>query len=87
MLPARARASTVFAVPGTSSRSTWPPHAKAAMTSRTASCFPTTTVSTLERIRSATAAPAPTGSAGTGVAPALGVLIRDLSQRVPSGAS
>jgi hypothetical protein len=87
MLPARARASTVLAVPGTSSRSTWPPQAKAAITRRTACCLPTTTVSTFARIRSATAAPASTGSAGMGVAPAPGVLIRDLVEAVPSGAS
>jgi hypothetical protein len=54
MLPASARASTVFAVPGTSSSSTCPPQASAATTSVTASSLPRTTVSMLRRSRSAT---------------------------------
>ena len=40
MLPPIARASTVFAVPGTSSSSTWPPHISAARTSLTSSRLP-----------------------------------------------
>ncbi len=40
MLPPIARASTVFAVPGTSSSSTWPPHIRAARTSLTSSRLP-----------------------------------------------
>src|SRR5215204_5788718 len=49
-----ARASTVFAVPGTSSNSTWPPEASAASTSRISSRFPWTTVSTFASRRAAT---------------------------------
>ena len=45
-LPAIARASTVFAVPGTSSSSTWPPQTSAARTSLISSDLPRTTVST-----------------------------------------
>src|SRR5215218_9473098 len=53
MVRAIARASTVLAVPGTSSRRTWPPHVSAAMTSRISSGLPCTTVSTLSRKRPA----------------------------------
>ena len=53
--PARLRASTVFAVPGTSSNSTWPRHATAARTRRTCSVLPSTTCSTFASRRSATA--------------------------------
>ncbi len=49
-----ARASTVFAVPGTSSRSACPPHISAATTSLICSRFPWMTVSMLSRNRSAT---------------------------------
>ena len=49
-----ARASTVFAVPGTSSRSTWPPQTSAATTSVICSRFPCTTVSMLSSNRHAT---------------------------------
>src|SRR4051794_32941988 len=52
--PAIARASTVFAVPGTSSSSAWPRHMRAATTSLICSRFPCTTVSMLSRNRSAT---------------------------------
>ena len=51
-----ARASTVFAVPGTSSKSTWPPHASALRTSRISSVLPWTTVSMFSRSRAAIAA-------------------------------
>ena len=44
---ASARARIVFAVPGTSSSSTWPPDMKAATTSATSSGLPTTTRSML----------------------------------------
>src|SRR4051812_15025746 len=54
MLPAIVRASTVFAVPGTSSSSTWPRQASAATTSAICSDLPTTTVSTFARSRAAT---------------------------------
>ena len=40
IVPAIARASTVFAVPGTSSRSTWPPHVSAVRTSLISSRLP-----------------------------------------------
>src|SRR5215218_2352600 len=50
---ATARASTVFAVPGTSSKRTCPSHASAASTSLTSSVLPWTTVSTFSRRRSA----------------------------------
>ena len=50
-LPAIARASTVFAVPGTSSSSTWPPQTSAVRTSRISSVLPRTTVSTLASSR------------------------------------
>ena len=53
--PASARASTVLAVPGTSSKSTWPRQASAASTSRTCSVLPSTTCSTFASRRSATA--------------------------------
>ena len=45
--PASARASTVFAVPGTSSSRTCPLQASAARTSRICSSLPSTTVATL----------------------------------------
>ena len=48
-----ARASTVFAVPGTSSSSTCPPHTRAATTSVICSRFPCTTVSMLSSSRQA----------------------------------
>ncbi len=54
MLPAIERARTVLAVPGTSSRSTWPREASAATTSATVSLLPSTTVSTFCRKRPAT---------------------------------
>ena len=50
---AMARASTVFAVPGTSSSSTWPPQTRAATTSVICSRFPNTTVSMLSSRRHA----------------------------------
>ena len=46
-LCAMARASIVFATPGTSSMSRWPSAKKTAMASTTCSCLPTTTFSTL----------------------------------------
>ena len=49
-----ARASTVFAVPGTSSKSTWPLQASAVRTSRISSRLPWTTVSMFASSRSAT---------------------------------
>ena len=49
------RASIVFAVPGTSSNSTWPWQASAARTRRICSVFPRTTDSTLTRRRSTAA--------------------------------
>src|SRR5436189_243661 len=60
MLPAIARARTVFAVPGTSSKRTWPLQARAASTSLISSCLPRTTDSRLARKRGATSR---TGSA------------------------
>ena len=51
-----ARARTVLAVPGTSSRSTWPSQASAARTSRISLRLPWTTVSMLSSSRSATLA-------------------------------
>ena len=57
-LPAIARASTVFAVPGTSSSSTWPPQTSAARTSRISSRLPWTTVSMLSSKRRARSVPA-----------------------------
>src|SRR4051812_31966587 len=53
MLPAIARASTVFAVPGTSSKRTWPPQASAASTMRISSRLPWTTVSVFASSRPA----------------------------------
>ena len=49
-----ARASTVFAVPGTSSKSTWPLQASAVRTRRISSRFPCTTVSMFASSLSAT---------------------------------
>ena len=40
IVPAIARASTVFAVPGTSSRSTWPPQVSAVQDELISSRFP-----------------------------------------------
>src|SRR5207249_10558766 len=54
MLPAIARARTVFAVPGTSSKRTWPLQARAASTSLISSCLPRTTDSRFARKREAT---------------------------------
>jgi len=54
-LPAIARASTVFAVPGTSSSRTCPPQTSAASTSLISSALPWTTVSTFPESRAATA--------------------------------
>ena len=56
-LPAIALASTVFAVPGTSSSRTWPSHARAVRTSPTSSRLPWITVSTLSSRRVASAGP------------------------------
>ena len=53
--PATARANTVFAVPGTSSNNTCPPHINAANTNRTSSRFPCTTNSTFATKLSAVA--------------------------------
>src|SRR5262249_17875259 len=53
MLTASDRASTVFAVPGRSSSSTWPPEISAARTSRISSGFPWTTRSTFAARRAA----------------------------------
>src|SRR5579864_3300973 len=63
--PAIARASTVFAVPGTSSRSAWPPHMSAARTSLICSRLPCTTVSMLSRKRSAMSVAEVSSSADT----------------------
>ena len=52
-LPAIARASTVFAVPGTSSRRTWPPETRAVRTSLISSVLPRTTVSMFASSRAA----------------------------------
>ena len=54
MLPASARARIVFAVPGTSSSSTWPLQASAVSTSVIWSDLPITTVSMFARSRVAT---------------------------------
>src|SRR5206468_8349280 len=53
-LRAIALASTVLAVPGTSSKSTWPLHASAARTSLISSCLPRMTDSRFARKREAT---------------------------------
>ena len=63
--PAIARASTVFAVPGTSSSRAWPPHMSAATTSLICSRLPCTTVSMLSRKRSATSVAEVSSSAAT----------------------
>src|SRR6476659_1976069 len=65
MLAAIARASTVFAVPGTSSSRTWPSQTRAASTSLISSRLPWTTVSMLSSRRSEMA-PARSKRSGSG---------------------
>ena len=65
---ATARARIVFAVPGTSSKRTCPPHASAVRTRRISSRLPCTTVSMFASSRSATAMASRSSSLRTGSA-------------------
>jgi hypothetical protein len=69
IVPAIARARIVFAVPGTSSKRTWPSQASAVRTKRSCSGFPRTTVSRFARRRCATATASsnPSGDASVAV--------------------